>query len=120
MHRNLRPQGNILVVTLITLVIVSAFVLAAMNVTGNTARISDRSRDYAAAQAAAEGAVECAFGIWKTRVAAQNRAITTAEANSGVTAPAIPGFNYAAAIEDGPLKIDGLDEYGAPWRVRSP
>ncbi len=118
MHRNLRPAGNILVVTLIMLVVVSGFVLAAMNVTGHTARMTDRSRDYAAAQAAAEGAVEYAFGIWKTRIAAQNRAITTAEANSGVTAPALPGYLYAAAIEDGPLKIDGLDEYGAP--VASP
>ena len=66
--------------------------------------MTDRSRDYAAAQAAAEGAVEYAFGIWKTRIAAQNRAITTAEANSGVTAPVLPGFTYAAVIEDGPLK----------------
>ena len=118
MHRHLRPAGNILVVTLIMLVVVSAFVLAAMNVTGHTARMTDRSRDYAAAQAAAEGAVEYAFGIWKTRIAAQNRAITTAEANSGLTAPALPGYLYAAALEDGPLKIDGLDEYGAP--VASP
>ena len=118
MHRNLRPAGNILVVTLIMLVVVSAFVLAAMNVTGHTARMTDRSRDYAAAQAAAEGAVEYAFGIWKTRIAAQNRAITTAEANNAVTAPALPGYLYAAAMEDGPLKMDGLDAYGAP--VASP
>ena len=108
------PRGNILMVTLIMIVMISAFVLVAMNVTGNTARLTDRSRDYAAAQAAAEGAVEYAFGIWKTRIAAQNRAITTAEAGAGLTGPALPGFVYAAPLEDGPLKIDGLDEYGAP------
>ena len=118
MPRPPHPQGSILVVTLIMLVIISAFVLAAMNVTGHTARLTDRSRDYAAAQAAAEGAVEYAFGIWKTRIAAQNRALTTAEANNAVTAPTLPGYLYAAAIEDGPLKIDALDEYGAP--VASP
>lgn len=114
MKRNQHPGGNILVVTLIMVVVISAFVLSAMSVTGNTARMTDRSRDYAAAQAAAEGAVEYAFGIWKTRITAQNRAITTAEANASLGAPALPGFEYASVAEDGPLKIDGLDEYGAP------
>ena len=109
-----RPRGNILMVTLIMIVMISAFVLAAMNVTGHTARMTDRSRDYAAAQSAAEGAVEYGFGIWKTRIAARNRAITTAEAGTALGAPALPGFIYATALEDGPLKIDGLDEYGAP------
>ena len=115
-HFNLR--GNILMVALIVVVVVSGFVAVAFNSTNSTARFSDRSRDYAAANAAAEGSVEYAFGIWKKRIATNNRAITTTEANASLTGPSFPGFSYAPSAEFGPLKIDALDEYGAP--VASP
>ena len=106
--------GNILMVALIVVAVTSGFVAVAMNVTNNTARMSDRSRDYAAASAAAEGAVEYAFGVWKKRIATNNRALTTAEANASLTGPAFSGFSYAPSAEGGPLSIDALDEYGAP------
>ena len=107
-------QGNILIVALILIVVVSGLVVVAVNVTNNSAHFSDRSRDFVAAQAAAEGAVDHAFAIWKRRINSQNRAINTTEANANLAAPSFPDFAYASASNDGPLKIDALDEYGAP------
>jgi hypothetical protein len=113
-------QGNILMVALIVVVIVSGFVAVALNATNSTARFSDRSRDFAAANAAAEGAVEYGFAIWKKRIATNNRGISTTEANASLTGPSFPGFSYAPSAESGPLRIDALDEYGAPVATPSP
>jgi hypothetical protein len=107
-------RGNILIVTLVMIVVVSGFVGVALTVTNSSARFADRSRDYSAAQIAADAAVEYGFAAWKRRIMAQNRAITTTEANSGLTAPTFPGFAYSSLAENGPLRIDALDEYGAP------
>lgn len=107
-------QGNILIVALILIVVVSGLVVVALNVTDNSAHFADRSRDLVSAQAAAEGAVDHAFAIWKRRINSQNRAINTTEANANLAAPAFTDFAYATVAEDGPLKIDALDEYGAP------
>ncbi len=102
-------QGNILIVALILIFVISGFVATALNVTNNTARFTDRSGDYAAAQAAAEGAVEYAFGAWKGRILANDRPLTTAEANATLTAPTFAGMTYTDAAQ-----ITALDEYGAP------
>jgi hypothetical protein len=107
-------QGNILIVALILIFVISGFVATALNVTNNSARFADRSSDYAAAQSAAEGAVEYAFGVWKARILATDRPLTTSEANAAFTAPTFNGVTYASATESGPLRIDALDEYGAP------
>lgn len=112
-------QGNILIVALIMIVVISGFVAMALNVTNNSARFTDRSRDYAAAQAAAEGAVEYAFGVWKSRILATDRPLTTTAANAALTAPTFAGVAYASAAEGGPLRIDALDEYGAPMPAAS-
>jgi len=113
-------RGNILMVALIVVAITSGFVAVALNVTSNTGRLSDRSRDYAAASSAAEGAVEYAFGLWKKRIAVNNRALTTTEANAALTGPAFPGLAYAPSVESGPLRIDALDEFGAPVATPTP
>lgn len=107
-------QGNILIVALILIFVISGFVATALNVTNNTSRFTDRSGDYAAAQAAAEGAVEYAYGAWKARILAGDRPLTTAEANAALTAPSFPGVTYASMAESGPLRLEALDEYGAP------
>ena len=107
-------------VALIVVAVVSGFVAVALNATNSTARFGDRSRDYATANAAAEGAVEYAFGIWKKRIATNNRSISTTEANASLTGPAFTGFSYASSAESGPLRIDALDEYGAPVATPSP
>ena len=108
-------QGNILIVALILIVVVSGLVVVAVSVTDNSAHFADRSRNVIAAQAAAEGAVDHAFAIWKRRINAGNSAITTGDANTPpLAAPTFAGFDYAPASYDGPLKIEALDEYGAP------
>ncbi len=107
-------QGNILIVALILIAVVSGLVVVAVSVTDNSARFADRSRDVVAAQAAAEGAVDHAFAIWKRRINSQNRAINSTEANASLAAPTFADFTYASVAADGPLKIDALDEYGAP------
>ncbi len=107
-------QGNILIVALILIAVVSGLVVVAVSVTDNSARFADRSRDVVAAQAAAEGAVDHAFAIWKRRINSQNRAINTTEANATLAAPTFADFTYASVAAEGPLKIDALDEYGAP------
>ena len=61
-------RGNILIVALVAIVIVSGLVVLATNMTNNAAHFTDRSRDFVAAQAAAEGAVDHAFAIWKSRI----------------------------------------------------
>ena len=61
-------QGNILIVALILIVVLSGLVVVALNVTDSSAHFADRSRDYLSAQSAAEGAVDHAFAIWKRRI----------------------------------------------------
>lgn len=117
---NLNEDGNLLMVALIVVAVVSGFVAVSLNVTNNTARASDRSRDYAAATAAAEGSVEYAYALWKRRIATNNRALTTTEANASLTGPTFGGFSYAPSAESGALRIDALDEYGAPVATPSP
>lgn len=113
-------RGNILMVAMIVVAVTSGFVAVAFNVTNSTAKLTDRSRDYAAAQTATEGAVEYGFALWKKRIAANNRAITTTEANTSLTGPAYTGLAYAPLAESGPLRIDALDEYGAPVATPTP
>ena len=107
-------QGNILIVAIILVFVISGFVATALNVTNNSSRFTDRSRDYAAAQSAAEGSVEYAYGVWKARILAGDRPLTGVEANALFTAPQFTDVTYASALENGPLRIDALDEYGAP------
>ena len=110
-------QGNILIVALIMIVVVSGLVVVAVNVTNSSARFTDRSRDYVATQAAAEGAVDHAFAIWKRRFSSLNGVMDSTTATANLSAPTFTDFAYVPAKngnEAGTLKIDALDEYGAP------
>jgi hypothetical protein len=100
--------------------VISAFVAAAMSSTGNTARLSDRSRDYAAARTAAEGAVEYAFSQWKSMTNNANSPLPTSTIMAGLTAPSFPGFAYASTAPDGLLRVDALDQYGVPADTATP
>jgi Tfp pilus assembly protein PilX len=107
-------RGNILIVAIIMVAVLSAFVAAALNATGNTARITDRSRDYAAARAGAEGAVEYAYAQWKGLTQNDNGPVSTTTMMAAITPPAFSGFTYAPASMDGQLRVDAVDQYGAP------
>ncbi len=108
-------QGNILIVALIMIVVISGFVGVALNTTNNTSRLTDRSRDYATAQAAAEGAVEYAYGIWKQRLV-QNPAASV----TGMAGPAFSGLTYSTTGNNPPLQIDPLDQYGVITNTATP
>ena len=107
-----RCEGNALVITLMLMMAVMAFSLIAYTVTGTTAKNTDRSRDYAAAQCAAEGAVEYAFGTWVKRTNNQRGMITSDDANNRLAGPVFSGIPYASSSQSGPLRIDALDRYG--------
>ena len=99
-------RGNALLIALIMVVVISGFVGVTYQVTEGSARFADRSREYATAQAAAEGAVEYAFGIWRAGIASSNGAVT----GSTLSAPSFPG----ASIVSNQVEIIAANEYGAP------
>ena len=70
-------RGNALIVALIMVVVISGFVGVAYEATDRSGRLADRSRDYAAAQALAEGAVEYGYGIWKAQLGASNGPVSS-------------------------------------------
>ena len=113
MQRN-TCQGNILIVGLVLIFVISGFVAAALNATNQSARMADRSRSYATAQAAAEGAVEYAYGVWKARILATDGPLTSSEAAAALTAPGFSGVSYATTVQGGRLSVTALDAYGAP------
>ena len=89
--------------------VVSILAGIAVSVSTNTARIADRSQELAVLKAAADGAIEHAYGVWRVRLAQQNRAITTAEASASITPPTFPGLSYNSS-----LAITATDPYGTP------
>lgn len=96
-------RGNALIVALIMIVAISGFVGVAFTTTEGASRSADRSRDYAGAQAAAEGAVEYAFGVWKSQIASTNAAVQ----GSTLAAPTFPYYSMV-----GSLQIAPANEYG--------
>jgi len=101
-------------VAILMVAVLSAFVTVAMNVTGNTTRLTDRSRDYAAARAAAEGSVDYAYAQWKGLTANNNGPVATTTMMAAITPPTFTGLSYASAAVDGQLRVDAVDQYGAP------
>ncbi len=102
-------RGSALIASLTTVMVVSILAGIAVSVSANTARIADRSQELAVLKAAADGAVEHAYAIWRVRLAQQNRAITTAEATASITPPTYSGLSYSSA-----LAITATDPYGTP------
>jgi len=115
-----RCHGNILIVAIIMVAVLAAFVAVALNVTGNTARITDRSRDYAAARAAAEGAVDYAYAQWKGLTENNNGPMSTTAMMAVITPPSFTNLTYSPAAMDGQLRVDAVDQYGAPTTTLTP
>jgi hypothetical protein len=120
MKQNQQQQsGGTLVVAMIAVLVVSSAIGVAYKTTSATGRLGDRSRDFVENKLAAEGALEYAYGVWKKRVQNYDRAISTTEATSGMTAPTFAGFNYMSAANQGPLNIQATDTYGRPMASAS-
>ncbi|MCE9610731.1 MAG: hypothetical protein K8R23_11105 [Chthoniobacter sp.] len=114
MKHHHRCEGGTLVVAMLAVLVITAAVGVAYKTTGATGRMTDRSREFMEAKLATEGALEYAFGVWKSRVQTQDRAITTAEATSNLTGPTFTGFTYMSSGSQGPLNIQATDTYGTP------
>ncbi len=100
-------EGNVLIITLGLLTAVCAFAGVTLSVTSHTARNIDRSRDFAQAQAAAEGALEYAYAVWSQRIGRGE--YSTEDVSEGLVPPAIPGIKFDET--DG-LTVSALDAYG--------
>lgn len=109
--------GNVTLAALGAIIIVGTSVGIAFTMTANTARVADRSRDLVILQAAAEGAIEQAFGQWKGRLAQKNASITQTEINATLTTPTFAEANYATG---GTLSVSPTTSYGAPAATPSP
>jgi len=120
-------------VTLIMMTVAVVLFGIVMNTTMTVSRNSDQSRDYMAAQAAAEGAVEYAYAVWLKRTANAHRMLSSSSdldipvANnpsfSGTNAPpGTSGFVYYSGTSgsDGNIKITPLDKYGVALSGTTP
>ncbi|HWL52943.1 MAG TPA: hypothetical protein VNQ90_10940 [Chthoniobacteraceae bacterium] len=99
-------RGSVLLVTLALLTIVCALTGVAFNITSNTTHTTVRSRDFAAANAAAEGALEYAYAVWTRRIGRGE--FNTKDLAKGLTPPAFEGITFT---EDG-ISLTALDAYG--------
>ena len=109
-----KRSGSVLIGVLVTVVVVTSLVGVSFVATNSAARMGGRAKEFVGVQRAAEATVEYGYGIWKQRIFAAGRPITTAESNASLTGPSMSGFTYASAANNGPLTISATDEYGAP------
>ena len=109
-----KRSGSVLIGVLITVVVVTSLVGVSFVATNSAARMGGRAKEFVGVQRAAEATVEYGYGIWKQRIFAAGRPITTAEANATLSGPSMSGFTYASVANNGPLTISATDEYGAP------
>lgn len=109
-----KQNGSVLVGVLITVVVVTTLVGVSFMATNAASRMGGRAKEYVGVQRAAEAAVEYGYGIWKQRIFAAGRPISTTEASASLTGPSLAGFTYASVASNGPLTISATDEYGAP------
>jgi hypothetical protein len=110
---NKNNEGTITIATLFAITVVSVSVGIAFHVTSSTARVTDRSQDMAVVQAASEGAIEQAYGVWKARLAQMYSAIPQT-AMADLSAPTFNGTT------GGIVAVSPTDAYGAPTATASP
>lgn len=118
--RRLKAQnqaGHTLLMTLAVVTIISGMVGLAIQRSTSATRMSVRASNFAAAERAADGVLEYAYGTWKTAISQKDYPLNTAS-DSGVlipTGPSIPGYTYTTAI-----RIDPVDGYGSPTSTPFP
>ena len=116
-------EGTILIAALSTIAATAVFVGVAVSMTTHTIRISDRSQDMAILKAAAEGSLEYGYGIFKAKLAQNNRALNGSELNFAQNqadpaksfpnlTPFVPNLALPTVTDD--LKVSVCDQYGAP------
>jgi hypothetical protein len=112
-HRPLHKteKGSSIILVLVIGLIISGAIAIAYNLTGTNTMRMDRSRDVDVLEAAAEGALEYMYGIWRGKLRESGTAISTTAAQALFTSmPELaPGISYV-----GTPRITNVDEYGGP------
>jgi hypothetical protein len=106
--------------TLFMIVVISAFVGVAMSVTGTTRPhhgSEPRLRGRPGGRGG-RGRVRLRPVVWHHQQ--HGRPVTTTNMMAVITPPAFPGFTYAPASVDGQLRVDAVDQYGAPTTTLTP
>ena len=112
--RRLNAQNqaaHAMLMTLAIVTIISSMVGLAIRRSTNATRLSSRASNFAAAERAADGVLEYAYGTWKKAISQKDYPLN-ATSDSAVlvpTGPTVSGFSYATAI-----RIDPVDAYGSP------
>jgi len=123
--------GNVLVITLLIMMVLVMTVAFVMDSTATAARNTNRSRNFVAAQAAAEGALDFAFAVWIRETNNAHTQLSTAQCNAGLVGPSFSGsnappgttgfvyypgtiFSSNGTVVTGSLTITALDKYGVP------
>lgn len=112
-----RQAGHALLMALAIVTIISGMVGVAMQRSTYATRTSARASNFAAAERAADGALEYAYGTWKTAISQKDYPLNKNVDNAVLvpTGPTILGFSYTS-----PITIDPVDAYGSPVSVPVP
>ena len=118
--RRLNAQNqaaHAMLMTLAIVTIISSMVGLAIRRSTNATRLSSRASNFAAAERAADGALEYAYGTWKKAISQKDYPLNKTVDNAVLvpTGPSIPGFSYTSSIT-----IDPVDAYGSPVSVPIP
>ncbi|MEO7931851.1 MAG: hypothetical protein ABIT76_01705 [Chthoniobacterales bacterium] len=112
-----REDGAALLAAIFVALVIAGVVGIALNHTQGIGKQVDTSRDYSDLRFESEGALETAYGIWLKAANAKYGPPNSADIDSTVRGPTPPTanspFNFPYA-SGGQLKIDVVDDYGAP------
>lgn len=92
--------------------IITAAVGISLMVTSSSHTMTERSQDVAICQAAADGAIEYAYGIWKAEVAQNYKAIDSSVC-SNITLPSAVTALFPSGMTC-TVSVEPADEYGVP------
>jgi hypothetical protein len=112
--------ASALIVTLLVVFLIVVSIGIAMNMTTNTLKVTDSSKDFSALRSAAEGAVDFGYGVWNKTANSYYAPPTSAHLATALNiVPTFNGFTYAST-SDGPLKVTSIDGYGQPSSASTP
>ncbi len=118
--------GSALVVTLMTVMLLTALIGVAFEMSGTQSQISNSSQNIAQLRFAAEGAMDMAYGIWLTAAAAKYGPPQSTDLPSRIRGPSPSplvnwpttmspkGFIFAYSSTASAIQINCVDSYGAP------
>ncbi len=105
-----KTRASALVITMLVIFLITVSIGIAMNITTNTVRQTDSSRDFSALRSAAEGALDYGYGVWAKRINTLYAPVKNSDLKASLgTPPSFAPFTYATT-----LTVQGTDQYGTP------